>query len=907
MHKEVMMTYCFESRHQSALGGQSPEEVVLTNQYIPLSIAENKEMEGDGTRSPNTLENTLRRVLLRNRDQTRVVMILGPAGVGKTTTMQKMLLDWAGRKVLEEFDFIFPFAFRDLILLEQEMSLEDFILMQHGHFTSESLAVILQSPQSLLFMFDGLEQYQYRLQSTSDSALCTKPNQPVPVPVLFTSLVKGGLLKGASILITARSTASLSFLSDIEYNHVQILGFSPPQRKAYFDQVFTDPKNAEKAFQYVEQKMGFYDLCGHPIFCWIMCFLLKERLETGDDLPETLTQVYVQTSASIFRAHDLEEGRARDLVLGLGKMATHSLSNSQLLSQKDLADSGLQQFLMSPLLSAFLFLHGDPASDNCMFSFISPIVQEFFIALLYYLDITWSGGESVEELLGKLEGSVKFLDVFLSGLSDAEQRKPLEGIVGEFSKDRIEGLREWLKNTTVQSLQFLSYKRPLSYYRLLHQSQNPALVKEISDSLAAGLGRYYSELSAWDSAALNYVVVCCGGRDELHLHSSVSLTGEMTLHLIPAFRLSRKLILFQCTLSTASYVHLASVIREGRTVELDLSYNRAMGDSGAKALFGGLRDCSLQILRLPVCGLRAACCEDLASVLAQPATQLHVLDLRSNELQDEGLIQLCGGLRSPHCKLQELRLQDSGLTHLSMEVLSQAISDESSTLATLVLDGNEVSDLGMDWLTRVLRSSKTSLQHLSAFDCNLTDACCEGLAVALLSEGCSLTELNLSLNDLGDSGVLQLCEPLKFQGCSLEKLRLVNCQLSEVSFRELGGVLRSGNSRLTALDVGLNKVGNTGAKYLWQALADNHCQLEHLDMEMINLTDGSLEDISAALKANTSLKTLVLKNNILTDASVPSLVQLINESRTIQKINLQYNDFSEDVFEIFETCGRVKY
>lgn len=58
------------------------------------------------------------------------------------------------------------------------------------------------------------------------------------------------------------------------------------------------------------------------------------------------------------------------------------------------------------------------------------------------------------------------------------------------------------------------------------------------------------------------------------------------------------------------------------------------------------------------------------------------------------------------------RLQDSGLTHLSMEVLSQVISDDSSTLATLVLDGNEVSDLGMDWLTRALRSSKTSLQHL---------------------------------------------------------------------------------------------------------------------------------------------------------------------------------------------------
>ena len=59
---------------------------------------------------------------------------------------------------------------------------------------------------------------------------------------------------------------------------------------------------------------------------------------------------------------------------------------------------------------------------------------------------------------------------------------------------------------------------------------------------------------------------------------------------------------------------------------------------------------------------------------------------------------------------------------------------------------------------------------------------------------------------------------------------MVRCELSLQVYEALGVVLRSGNSRIKSLSVGVNQVGgDEGAKHLWTALADQRCLLEHLE------------------------------------------------------------------------------
>jgi len=53
---------------------------------------------------------------------------------------------------------------------------------------------------------------------------------------------------------------------------------------------------------------------------------------------------------------------------------------------------------------------------------------------------------------------------------------------------------------------------------------------------------------------------------------------------------------------------------------------------------------------------------------------------------------------------------------------------------------------------------------------------------------------------------------------------------------------------------------------------------------MTELTDTSSGDLCAALKANRSLRRLDLSNNSLSDASVPALVQVVQDSLCLQEV-----------------------
>ncbi|KAJ8257954.1 hypothetical protein GJAV_G00191550 [Gymnothorax javanicus] len=315
-----------------------------------------------------------------------------------------------------------------------------------------------------------------------------------------------------------------------------------------------------------------------------------------------------------------------------------------------------------------------------------------------------------------------------------------------------------------------------------------------------------------------------------------------------------------------------------------------MGNRGVQSLCAGLEGSGVQILRLPRCKLTEEDCGYLAPVLC--TSQLHLLDLSANDFEDAGLLKLCPSLSSPRCQLQEIGLKMCGFTGSSMEALSTALRCGNSVLRSLDLDRNPLGDTGADWISATLRDPHCNLQRLILYGCELTDACCAGLADAFRTTGRALTELDLSVNELGDQGVLQLIDAFKTANCFPKKLGLNRCEVGLQVFEELAEVLRLKESRLRELEVGVNEVGDAGAKHL---------------VEMLGLTDECVPELCAAVRANGSLKSLVLKNNGLTDATVPALVAMAQASHTLRELNVQYNDYSEDVFELMDTCGKIRY
>ncbi|CAN9515499.1 unnamed protein product [Ophioblennius macclurei] len=881
MDKVAVLSHILKSKGKSTLlGGELPASVISNNKYIAgvQGSKDNRSSVDEAIHAALSAEN-------------RAVVLVGAEGSGKTTALTNLVFEWATGQRLQSFSHVFHFQFSELNCLQGAFSLETLIQHSHSH-TSASVQPLPQNSENVLFLFDGLSEYRHSLDP-SVVTWCSDPAQEVSVPCLVASLLHGSLLKGAAFVVATRPTESLKF---VDGTHVQMSGFLKHQREIYFNRFFTDPTTAKKALTHMERTLGFYDFSTSPRFCWTVCSVYKTLIDSGANPPETLTQLFVDILVHLLRTLSLSKMSNRELVLALGRLASAcSLEQCPASTKEQMDLFGLQQFATS--LDAFL------ESDGHVLSFHTQIIREFILAICWFLDKSTYDG--LEKRLEKDRRGSEFLDFFLSGLSEPLQRRPLEILLGgEFDSDQIEDFKRWFKSSSEVVLQGFKEHEHYRYLCLLHQAQNKSLVKEIMTSTHRAIG--YGDLNLQAAVSLNYVIECLGEMETLNLIYTRCLSEEVAQVLAPAMSLSHTISLRNSSLSVGALPHLASALSGGVTKELQLSYSQ-LSDEKLKILCSGLKDCKLHNLNLRACKLTETSCEDLASVLSSDKSQLRVLQISCNEIRDEGFSKLCKALQGPHSKLEELGVHSCDLTAASMEALSATLGSAQSQLKKVDLNRNEIGNRGMTILFRSLTQNHSKLQSLNVFSNDITGASCFPVEEALMTKHCCLSELDLSVNDLEQEGGLLICQGLNRPGCPMEKLRLARCLLTVTVFRELGFLLKSGTCQLKSLAVGLNEVGNEGVKHLWDALKHPNCLLEELDVEMTGLTDACVEDLCAAIRTSKTLKSLELRNNLLTDASVPALVQVMQDSPNMLEMNLKYNDFSEDVFEMMDQCERIRY
>ncbi len=164
--------------------------------------------------------------------QIRTVLTKGVAGIGKSVSVQKFVLDWSEGKENQDISFIFPLPFREMNLKEQEkLSLMDLITQFFPE--TKGLNLTRRNQFKVLFILDGLDEYRLPL-NFKDNETWSDVSSPASLDVLLTNLIKGNLLPSALLWITTRPAAASKIPPDCIDRLTEIRGFNDAQKEEYF-------------------------------------------------------------------------------------------------------------------------------------------------------------------------------------------------------------------------------------------------------------------------------------------------------------------------------------------------------------------------------------------------------------------------------------------------------------------------------------------------------------------------------------------------------------------------------------------------------------------------------------------------------------------------------------------------
>uniref|UniRef100_A0A7N8XVX0 NACHT, LRR and PYD domains-containing protein 12-like n=1 Tax=Mastacembelus armatus TaxID=205130 RepID=A0A7N8XVX0_9TELE len=850
----------------------------------------------------------------------RVVLTNGVAGVGKTFSVQKFSLDWAEGSENQDVSLLVLLSFRELNLIKDEqISLLRLLHVFHPTLqkvTAEQLAVC-----KVVFIFDGLDESRLSLDFNNGKVV-SDVTQEASSNELLTNLIQGNLLRSALVWITSRPAAANRIPPTCVDRLTEVRGFTDAQKDEYFRRRSRDEELSSRIISHIKASRSLHVMCQIPVFCWITATVLEHMLTTEQigELPKTLTDLYshfllVQTIRKKHKYNEVHEMSLRQLteadgevLLKLGRLAFEHLEEGNIMFyQEDLEQCGLDV----PEASVYsgvcteIFKRESVIFQKSVYCFVHLSVQEFLAAI--YMVHCYSNRKTqvLEKFLGEknnnlmrknkkayftvisflfgameksLQSKTGHLDLFvrfLHGLCLESNQRLLGGLLGQ-TKTSPGTIQRAINKLKKMNRVDISPDRSINIFHCLMELNDHSVHQEIQEFLKSG-NRSEKSLSEIQCSALAYMLQMSEEvLDELDL-KKYNTSDQGRRRLIPAVRNCRKAKLSGCGLSETHCEVVVSALKSNPShlTELDLGNNN-LQDRGVQQLCGGLQSphCRLETLRLRNCRLLETSCGYLVSALKSNSSHLRHLDLSNNKnLQDPGVQQLCGGLQSPDCRLETLRLEKCWLSKISCGYLVSALKSNPSHMRHLDLSVNNLQDPGVQQLCGGLQSPDCRLETLRLISCRLSETSCGYLVSALKSNPSHLRHLDLSWNEnLMDPGVQQLCGGLQSPDCRLETLGLRFCSLSETSCGYLVSALKSNPSHLKHLDLGDNDLQDPGVQQLCGGLQSPDCRLETLSLENCSLSETSCGYLASALKSNPShLRHLDLSQNNLQDPGVQQL------------------------------------
>ena len=945
---------------------KDPWPPIKTKSYVTLAIVHQKELQtrqettatiylrtkGDIHKIPHTIGTEKLTDITQIFDPVsgRVpnsILIEGHAGIGKTTLVKEVCIQWAEGKLHICDQLLLLLLLRDPNV--QKITNEHKLIEHFTKSTSkvEQLYSYLEDKHGagVTLIIDGFDELSAELRHES----------------FFRELIEKRCLPKARIVVTSRPSAS-ACLHDVVDKRMEILGFEQSSKNQYVTEALQNyPSKLEKLQRHFQQYPNIDAICYIPLIISIIVFLCMCQ---PDDLPPTATKMYESFILHTICHYLKRVGKIpEDLIINkLEQFPPVVLQDLQ----KTAFDGLVKDKIVFTVEELPVFCWHDPTcygllqSTECYsaeeigtptqsFNFLHLGIQEYFAAKyvttlpenkvytllkesfivtddddpdsksvrlsnmwILYCGITSGQCKTLRHYLttyGKLLSPSMSLQPSPINPSVTPSTQPAIYSRYPLTPSRGQHITSYPQSyhlpTQQQQLVQYPYHRPFypQPYHLTTQQQQQQLVQypyhqpSMTNPLLSGYARSHDPMSH---------PLTMYRPTMTHLHSSHDHTLTSPIQRYFTTTTSKQV---SCNIEATSN-KIIGPSQQGSSSDQRISNTGTIPQDVLKD--------PVKVLYLFQC-FQEAQDNELCEILSRSFNS-GVIDISENRLLPHQVVSLGFFLSRSHRKCKKLNLLLCQIRDHGMNIIHQYLCGDKATKQeiteinlggnhltgasshliadiishlqphTLVLYENNITNV-RDISTAVINTSTVKVLNMSSNDLTAQEA------VAISDMMICLEELDIRYNKLGDLGAELLSEGMT----NAKTLRVLNISYNNIGPSGTTAIANTltNNTSLKKLNISNNNIGPSGTAAIANALTNN-TSLEELDMDVNAIGQDGAIVIAKAITNNKTLKALSLDDNTMDKESAMIIIRSLHCNNTITELWLPdiHDSVQQEVIKI---------